>query len=76
MKKNYKKPIVKIHVMTCRIPLLVESDPDRSHAGGPADEGVPSAIGETGEGTDPYGGHGQGSGGGGNRAKGFSAWDF
>ena len=74
MKKNYLSPSVKTHVMSCRIPLL--GDSDRSHAGGPADEGVPSAIGETGAGTDPYGGHGQGSGGGGNRAKCFNAWDF
>ncbi len=76
MRKTYLKPITKIHVMNCRLPLLGDSV-IREVGGGPTDEGgVPPAVGEVGEGTDPYGGGGQGSGGGGNRAKGFSAWDF
>lgn len=40
----------------------------REISGGPKDEGLPGAVGETDGELDPYDGHGQGSGGGGNRA--------
>ena len=74
MKKTYLKPNTKLHVVTSRIPLL--GDSDRSAAGDPTNNGLPTGIGETGEDTDPFGGHGQGSGGDGTRAKGFGGWDF
>lgn len=74
MKKVYKKPLVKVKSVTYHQPLLGESD--RSTAGGPNDEGLPSGVGETGDDTDPYGGHGQGSGGGGNRSKWYNGWDY
>ena len=76
MKKTYLKPNAKIHEMTCRVPLLDNSP--RSAGGAPVDDegGIGSHIGETGDGVDPFDGHGQGSGGGGTRAKGYSAWDY
>ena len=76
MKKTYLKPNAKIHVMISRMPLLDQSY--RSAGGAPVDEegGIGSGIKETDGTTDPFDGHGQGSGGGGTRAKGFSGWDL
>ena len=49
----------------------------RNVGGGPTDEGrLPGVVGETDGKIDPYGGHGQGEGGGGNRGKEFDLWDI
>ena len=75
MKKEYLIPNVKIHVMNYHRPLLAGTD--RHVAGGPEEEGgVPPSVQETDGEVDPYDGHGQGSGGGGNRSKGLNVWDF
>jgi len=51
-------------------------DATRNVGGGPTEDGLPSVVGETDGVTDPYGGHGQGSGGAGNRGKEFDLWDI
>lgn len=48
---------------------VVDGDPTQNN-------GLPGTVGETDGETDPYGGHGQGEGGGGNRAKEWDMWDF
>ncbi len=78
MKRLYETPETLVIVMDGDEKLLVASpDPNRNVAGGPPDEGgMPGTVGETDGETDPYGGHGQGSGGGGNRGKEFDLWDI
>ena len=67
MKKEYKTPMLKL--IDCKVSgMLCQS---REIGGAPVDEeGFPSTVGEylDEEDQDPYAGHGQGSGGGGNRA--------
>ena len=78
MKRTYLRPNAKMHVMSYRMPLLLtySADSSRYVGGGPSEEGVPTVVGETSlDGPDPYT-NGQGSGGGGNRSKGFNAWGF
>ena len=77
MKKIYLRPETELIVYRYQENLLQTASPTnlRNVGGGPSDEGIPTVVGETEEDTDPFAGHGQGSGGGGNRAKGFGAWD-
>lgn len=76
MKRKYLTP--ETFQTTCYGDVVMGAaspDSDRNVGGGPTDDGLPGTVGETDGETDPYGGHGQGSGGGGNRAKGFDLWD-
>lgn len=77
MKRKYLTP--ETFQTTCYGEVVMGAaspDSGRNVGGGPTDEGgLPGVVGETDDDTDPYGGHGQGSGGGGNRAKGFDMWD-
>ena len=77
MKKEYLKPHIKVSTLMYELSLL---DGTRSAGGGvvnPGDNGatVSPDINETGDGTDPYAGHGSGSGGGGNRSKAYQVWE-
>jgi len=67
MKKIYKKPT--IASADYLLETVMQTGSPREAAGGPVDEGLPGQMGETDGTTDPFGGHGQGSGGGGNRVK-------
>lgn len=78
MKKEYLKPHIKVSALMYELSLL---DGTRSTGGGvvnPGDDGpsVNPGINETGEGTDPYAGHGSGTGGGGNRSKSYNVWEY
>ena len=75
MKKEYLKPHIKVSTLMYELSLL---DGTRGVGGGVTNTGgkdLPSTVGETGEGTDPYGGQGQGTGGGGNRSKAYQVWE-
>ena len=75
MKKAYIIPEIEIIETLQEQSLLTASLPDTSHGatGDPTSEtgGISNDIPGTGTVNDPYGGHGSGSGGGGNRAPGF-----
>lgn len=80
MKMTYKKPeTLAVAVMHFESLLLSQSETGRSMAGGPTEDGLPSTVGETDGETNPFGddegGHGQGSGGSGNRSKSGMIWD-
>lgn len=78
MKKTYKKPETLITVIDHQYHLLADSNTETTRLveGDPTSNGLPTDIGETSEGTDTYAGHGQGTGGGGNRSKeAFDLWD-
>lgn len=68
MKKEYISPLMTMTACE-EAGVLCQS---RSIAGGPVDEGMPEVVGEylDEDDQDPYAGHGQGSGGSGNRAPG------
>ncbi len=77
MKKEYLKPHIKVSTLKYELSLLAGT---RAAGGGvvnPGDDGktVSPEINETGDGTDPYGGQGQGTGGGGNRSKAYQVWE-
>ena len=80
MKMTYVKPeALSVTVMHFESLLLSESQTPRQIGGDPTDNGLPTTTGETGEGIDPFGGHGQGGststgGSSGNRSKG-GLWD-
>ena len=70
MKKVYMTPAVMTAKyiepeMLCQSTRFVSGGPNNPEDGGIA---IPGTVGEVGEDDDPYDGHGQGSGGGGNRA--------
>lgn len=78
MKIVYMKPEAEVIALCHREQLLADST--RGVGGGPTDTGggggnLPGTVGETDGETDPFDGHGQGSGGSGTRAKSWSAWD-
>ena len=77
MKKHYLKPDSTVIVINfTEGHMLSDSETKRNVDGGPTDDGLPGTVGETDEDTNPYGGHGQGSGGSGNRGKiGGGLWD-
>ena len=80
MKKIYLKPETEVIAYRYQESLLQTASPVsmRNVGGGPTEadgKTIPGIVGETDADTDPYAGHGQGSGGAGNRAKGFGAWD-
>ena len=77
MKKHYFKPDSTVIVINfTEGHMLSDSETKRNVGGGPTDDSLPGTVGETDEDTDPYGGHGQGSGGDGNRGKiGGGLWD-
>ncbi len=64
MKKTYIIPEMNV---TASISHSI-MDLSREISGGPKDEGMPGTVGETDGELDPYDGHGQGTGGSGNRA--------
>ena len=75
MKRNYLTP--ETYITHCYGDIVMEAaSPGREVGGGPTQDGLPGTVGETDGETDPYGGHGQGSGGSGNRAKEWDMWDF
>ena len=78
MKRKYLTPeTIKVTFYGKIVMSAASPDSERNVGGGPSeDEGFPTTVGETEEGTDPYGGHGQGSGGSGNRSKGFDLWGW
>ena len=70
MKKRYETPMVVSSdyvnpEMLCQSNRFVSGGPNNPEDGGIA---IPGTVGETDGNLDPYDGHGQGSGGGGNRA--------
>jgi hypothetical protein len=78
MKIVYMKPEVEVITLSHREQLLADSY--RVVDGGPTNTGgggsnLPGTVGETDGETDPFDGHGQGSGGSGTRAKSWNAWD-
>ena len=79
MRRIYLKPETEITTYYGDV-VMAAASPGRYTDGGPTDTGdgpnLPGTVGETDDDTDPYGGHGQGSGGGGNRAKEWDMWDF
>ena len=69
MKKEYKTPML-LETEITETSMICDS---RTVGGAPVEnEGFPSTVGEylDEDDQDPYGGHGQGTGGGGNRAPG------
>ena len=76
MKKHYVNPLIELFSMDHAENMLSNSDNGREAGSGPTTDGLPIPIGETDDETDPYGGHGQGDGGGGNRGKEFDLWDI
>ncbi len=76
MKRIYIKPQTDCVTYYGDVVMDSSSDSARNVGGGPTEEGIPTVVGETGDDTDPYGGHGQGTGGGGNRGKEFDLWDI
>ena len=77
MKKCYMKPECCQFLTETGSHLLADStiDSTRNVGGGPTGDGLPGTVGETDGETDPYEGHGQGSGGAGNRSKWGNLWD-
>ena len=76
MKMTYVKPeALTVTVMHFESLLLTDSETPREVGGDPTNNGLPTTTGETDGETDPYSGHGQGTGGSGNRAKGVNLWD-
>ena len=78
MKKEYLKPRIKASSLQYELSLLAGT---RAAGGGvvtPGDDGktVSPEINETGGNTDPYAGHGSGTGGGGNRSKAYQVWEY
>ena len=76
MKIAYVKPeTLAVAVMHFESLLLSQSEAPRETGGDPTSEGLPTTVGETDDDTDPYGDHGVGTGGGGNRSKSGMIWD-
>ena len=76
MKKCYMKPECAVIALGfTESHMLTDSESTRNVGGEPTNQGLPGTVGETDENTDPYGGHGQGSGGNGNRSKYGNLWD-
>ena len=82
MKLNYQKPeAIRIccygDIVVMQSSIQEPPESDRSIGGGVTEggDGLPNTVGETGDNTDPYAGHGQGSGGSGSRAKSGMIWD-
>ncbi len=78
MKKNYMKPETLTVVMAHEYLLATDSaDSSRNVDGGVTDNpgGMPGTVGETDGEVDPYGDHGQGVGGAGNRSKWGNLWN-
>ena len=76
MRKEYLKPHVKVSTLKYELSLLAGTrgvDGDVTHTGTGKD--LPGTVGETGGDTDPYAGHGSGTGGGGNRSKAYNVWE-
>ena len=82
MKLNYQKPeVIKVccygDIVVMEATVQEPPSSNRNLGGGvtEGDDGLPISVGETSSTTDPYGGHGQGSGGSGSRAKSGMIWD-
>jgi len=76
MKKCYMKPDCAVTAVNfAESYMLTDSESARNVGGDPTNQGLPGTVGETDENTDPYHGHGQGSGGAGNRSKWGNLWD-
>jgi hypothetical protein len=79
MKRIYLKPEVFIVKYMERAIMLTASESTRNVGGGPTQDPTnpltPGVEDWNNSDDDPYQGGGQGSGGAGNRAKGFGAWD-
>ena len=79
MKKIYQQPETILIIVSTEVALAGASqDPGRYAAGDPTvvdGKKIPTFIGETAEGIDPFCGKGQGSGGSGNRSN-RGLWDF
>lgn len=79
MKKIYQQPETILIVVAHKEPFMSAStDPGRYAGGDPTvvdGKKIPTFIGETAEGIDPFCGKGQGSGGSGNRSN-SGLWDF
>ena len=74
MKLIYLQPQTEVFSSYSEGSLMAATvESDRNVSG--ADGTLPGAVGETDGETDPYDGHGQGSGGGGNRSKASTIWD-
>ena len=77
MKKEYLKPHIKASSLQYELSLLAGT---RAADGGVVNPGegnqVSPEINETGDGKDPYAGHGSGTGGGGNRSKAYNVWEY
>ncbi len=76
MKMTYITPKIELHLIDIEKSILAGSVV-RGISGGPTTtEGktLPSLVGETDDDTDPYGGHGVGTGNSGNRAN-TGLWD-
>ena len=79
MKRKYLAP--ETIQVAFRGKIVMSATSPREAGGGPTNpedggKPLPGVIGETDNDTDPYGGHGQGTGGGGNRAKGTDLWGW
>ena len=80
MKMTYVKPeTLAVAVMHFESLLLSQSETRRGVEGDPTNNGLPTTMGETEEGTNPYGddegNYGQGNNGDGNRSKSGMIWD-
>ena len=77
MKRIYIKPETLLILPYGQIVMEVTSGAPREIEGGPTSgsDGLPGTVGETGDDSDPYGDHGQGEGGSGNRSKSGMIWD-
>ena len=81
MKKIYLRPETEVIGFRYQDGLLQSAsviESTRNVGGGPTEDSgtkSPTIVGETDGEVDPYSDMGQGSGGNGNRAKGFGAWD-
>ena len=77
MRRIYLKPETVRVAYYGDVVMESSSDSTRNVDGGPTapGQGLPGTVGETDEDTDPYGGHGQGTGGGGNRGKEWNLWE-
>lgn len=75
MKKVYITPeTIVTHYYGDIVMSAASPESHREVDGGPTEDGLPGTVGETDGNLDPYGGHGQGTGGEGNRAKEMDVW--
>ena len=78
MKKSYVIPTIDLYLVEHTENILEASPTTRYAGGGPTEADgkiLPTVIGETELDTDPYSGHGQGTGGAGNRTNSSNLWE-